>query len=87
MTQLRAARGLLGWSKTRLAEAANVPLENLRHYEASDSADVPEADLDAMRHALEAAGVEFIDDGQPGVRMKPPAGAVPIDELNASNDE
>lgn len=84
---MRAARGLLGWSKTRLAEAANVPLENLRNYEASDSVDVPEADLDTMRHALEAAGVEFIDDGQPGVRRKPPAVAVPIDQLNASNDE
>lgn len=40
-----------------------------------------------MRQALEAAGVEFLDGGQPGVRMKAPPATLPIEELNASNDE
>ncbi len=84
---MRAARGLIGWSKARLAEAADLPLPRVKRYERSDGTDIPEQDLDAMRHALEAVGVEFLNGGQPGVRMKAPAATVPVDQLNASNDE
>ncbi len=49
--------------------------------------EIPEEELDAMRRVLEAAGVEFLNGGQPGVRMKPPAVIVPVENLNASNDE
>jgi hypothetical protein len=87
IAQLRAARGLLGWSKARLAAAADLPLRSLKRYEAEDGIEIPEEDLDAMRRLLEAAGIEFLDGGQPGVRMKPPAVVVPVEELNASNDE
>jgi transcriptional regulator with XRE-family HTH domain len=87
IAQVRAARGLLGWSKARLAEAANLSLPRVKRYEASDGVDIPEADLDALHHALDSAGVEFLNGGQPGVRMKAPATAVPVDQLNASNDE
>jgi hypothetical protein len=31
---------------------------------------LPRATLDALRRALEAAGVEFTDGGQPGVKLK-----------------
>jgi hypothetical protein len=37
--------------------------------------------------ALEAAGVEFTNGGQPGVRLKGPGGTIPAEQLNASNDE
>jgi hypothetical protein len=87
IAQVRAARGLLGWSKARLAEAANLPSLRVKRYEASDGVDIPEADLDALHHALDAAGVEFLSGAQPGVRMKAPAAAVAVDQLNASNDE
>lgn len=43
--------------------------------------------MEAMRHVLEAAGVEFLNDGQPGVRMKGTPAAIPVDRLDASNDE
>ncbi len=84
---MRAARGLIGWSKAHLAESADLPLPRVRRYERGDGKDIPEPDLDAMRHALEAAGVEFLNGGQPGVRMKALAATVPVDQLNASNDE
>jgi transcriptional regulator with XRE-family HTH domain len=87
IAQLRAARGLLGWSKARLAEVADLPLRSLKRYEAEDGAEVPDEDLESLRRVLEAAGVEFLNGGQPGVRLKPPAVIVPTEELNASNDE
>jgi transcriptional regulator with XRE-family HTH domain len=87
IAQLRAARGLLGWSKAHLAKVADLPLRSLKRYEAKDSVEIPEKDLAALRRVLEAAGVEFLDGAQPGVRMKPPTVAVPVEELNASNDE
>jgi transcriptional regulator with XRE-family HTH domain len=87
IAQLRAARGLLGWSKARLAKAADLSLRSLKRYEAEDGAEIPEEDLEALRRVLEAAGVEFLNGGQPGVQMKPPAMTVPVEELNASNDE
>ena len=50
--------------------------------------DVNEA---AIRAALEAAGVEFIErnGGGPGVRLREPmaASTIAIDDLNAENDE
>lgn len=87
MAQVRAARGLIGWSKARLAEAADLPLPRVKRYERSDGMDIPQQDLDAVRHALEAAGVEFLNGAQPGVRMKAPPATVAVAELNASNDE
>jgi hypothetical protein len=86
IAQLRAGRGLLGWSKARLAKAADLPARSVKQYEADD-AHVPEEAIEAMRQALEAAGVEFLNAGQPGVRMKSPPTTVPVDQLNASNDE
>jgi transcriptional regulator with XRE-family HTH domain len=46
--------------------------------------------LAAIRAALEAAGVDFIAEngGGAGVRLKRPArAAIPVEDLNASNDE
>jgi transcriptional regulator with XRE-family HTH domain len=87
IAQVRAARGLIGWSKARLAEAADLPLQRVKRYERSVGIEIPEQDLDVLRHALEAAGVEFLNGGQPGVRLKAAAVAVSVDQLNASNDE
>lgn len=69
--QIRAARGLLDWSQSRLAEAAGVSLSTVKDFEAGRRQPVPN-NLTAIRAALEAAGVEFIpeDGGGAGVRMK-----------------
>jgi hypothetical protein len=46
-----------------LASAAVVPSATVWDYEAEVGIMVRPADLDAIQHALEAAGVEFITDG------------------------
>lgn len=69
--QCRAARGLVDWSQADLASAANVGLSTLRNFEAGRS--VPMANnLSAIRAALEAAGVLFIEQNGngPGVRLR-----------------
>jgi transcriptional regulator with XRE-family HTH domain len=69
--QCRAARGLLDWSQQDLAEKARVGVVTVRQLEA-DTHEPRRATLDVIRRALEAAGVEFIDEngGGPGVRFK-----------------
>jgi transcriptional regulator with XRE-family HTH domain len=69
--QVRAARGLLDWSRDRLAETSGVPKRTLVRFEGAEAAP-RQGTIDAIRAALEAAGVEFIDEngGGPGVRLR-----------------
>ena len=70
--QMRAARALLRWSALDLAEASKVGVATIRRVEVVDG-EIPVtlANEAALRQALEAAGVEFIDEngGGPGVRL------------------
>jgi transcriptional regulator with XRE-family HTH domain len=71
--QLRAARSLLGWSQTELAEHAGLSLPTVKRVE-RESGDGPNVSEDArekLRKALEKAGVEFIAEngGGAGVRL------------------
>jgi transcriptional regulator with XRE-family HTH domain len=66
--QLRAARGLLGWSQAEAAEAAKVGLSTVRNFETGASTPI-ENNLAAIQRAFEAEGVEFTNGGQPGVRL------------------
>ena len=72
--QIRAARGLLGWSQSQLAEAAGKSLPTIKRLEREDGEGpaVSEDVRDAVQAALEKAGVEFIPEngGGAGVRMK-----------------
>jgi transcriptional regulator with XRE-family HTH domain len=70
--QLRAARSLLGWSQTELAEKAQLSLPTVKRVEAGAGPRVSENARARLRKALEAAGVVFIDEngGGPGVRLK-----------------
>jgi hypothetical protein len=48
--------------------------------------------LEAIRRALEAAGVEFTNGDAPGVKLRKgpigdPSATIPVKDLNASNDE
>ena len=66
--QVRAARALLGWTQERLADQA-LALTALRRLE-TDRLPVRDATREAMRKALEAAGIVFlISDRREGVML------------------
>jgi transcriptional regulator with XRE-family HTH domain len=67
--QSRAARALLKWSQDKLAKASKVGASTVGDFERE--ARTPHGHMLAdIRFALEAAGIEFIDGEQPGVRLK-----------------
>src|SRR6266700_1431421 len=71
--QIRAGRALVRWSAEDLARKAALGLNTIKRAETSDDRTSLTAANDlAVRRALEAAGVEFIDDdgGGPGVRLR-----------------
>jgi transcriptional regulator with XRE-family HTH domain len=74
--QIRAARALIRWSAEDLARESALGVTTIRRAELRDSATKLTAANDlAVRRALEAAGVEFIDQNEktgPGVRLKKP---------------
>ena len=73
--QIRAGRALIRWSAVDLAREANLGLATIRRAEIAEGATaMTVANNLAVRRALEAAGVEFIDEngGGPGVRLRKP---------------
>lgn len=72
VSQVRAARGLLGWSQTQLGNAAKLSLPTIKRYETGKGANVSYDAISAIQAALEAAGVEFIpkNGGGVGVRLR-----------------
>ena len=72
--QIRAARSLLRWSAEDLARQSLLSVATIRRAELTeDETSMTAANDLAVRRALEAAGVEFIDGngGGPGVRLRP----------------
>lgn len=70
--QLRAARALAGLSQQQVADAASVSTMTLKRAEGSGSPAASASAVAAIRAALEAAGVMFLDEngGGVGVRMR-----------------
>jgi transcriptional regulator with XRE-family HTH domain len=69
--QCRAARALLGWSQDDLEAASKVAKKTIADFE-RQARQPHTRTLDAIRSALEAAGVIFIEpNGEgPGVRLR-----------------
>ena len=70
--QLRAARALIRWSAEDLARHSAVGVTTIRRAELTEiETSMTAANDQAVRRALEGAGVEFIDEngGGPGVRL------------------
>ncbi len=67
--QCRAARGLLDWSQRDLAREAGVGIVTVRQLEAGIN-QPRRATLVVVRHTLEAAGIEFIEDNGGGVGVR-----------------
>ena len=74
--QLRAARGLLGWSQSDLAAQAGLSLPTVKRLETGTGSRVSNEARDKLQQALEAAGVEFLAEngGGLGVRFRKPKG-------------
>ena len=73
--QIRAARALIRWSAEELARHTALSVTTIRRAELKLSATaLTRVNDQAIRRALEQAGVEFIDadNGGPGVRLRTP---------------
>jgi transcriptional regulator with XRE-family HTH domain len=71
--QIRAARALLRWEQRNLAEASGVSLPSIKRLETSPgNLSAQPRTIDALRAALEAAGVTFVEENGegPGVRLR-----------------
>ena len=71
--QIRAARALLRWTAQNLADASGIGVATIRRMELMDG--VPSGQvrtIEALRVALEVAGVEFVGSPSdaPGVRLR-----------------
>lgn len=75
--QLRAARSLLRWQQSDLAEASGISIPTIKRLEAMDGElGGHAATIRALTAALENAGVQFIPEngGGAGVRLAKPKG-------------
>ena len=68
--QLKMARAAVGWGVRELAKKAGVTANTVTRIE--NGADAKQSTMDKLQHALEAAGIEFIQEngGGPGVRLR-----------------
>jgi transcriptional regulator with XRE-family HTH domain len=69
-SQIRAGRHLANLSQPDIAKATGLSLPTIRRAESERKVSVSADAISAIRTALEAAGVEFTNGNQPGVRMK-----------------
>lgn len=67
--QIRGARAMLGLTQAELAKRAGISTTGLNNIE-SGTGDPKASTLTAIKSALEGAGIEFTNGGQPGIRMK-----------------
>ena len=78
--QLKAARGLLDWSQSKLAAAANVTDATIRAFEVGRSM-LSDISLAKVHAALDAAGIVLLENGVQkngeGVQLRPAAEEVP----------
>ena len=75
--QIRAARGLLGWTRHDLARRAVVSDATLYALESARGAPANKSTLASVQSTLEAAGIEFLNGPAPGLRLYPKSGDDP----------
>jgi transcriptional regulator with XRE-family HTH domain len=87
--QSRAARALLDWTQPKLAKSASLGISTVVDFERERRSVSAEA-IAAIRAALESAGIEFTNGNAPGVKLhkaSPKPTSIPLEDLNAENDE
>jgi transcriptional regulator with XRE-family HTH domain len=77
--QLKAARALAGVDQQQVADAARINVNTVRNMEARGAEPITSnaVTVRSVQLALEAWGIEFLNHGQPGVRLR--AVATPVD--------
>jgi transcriptional regulator with XRE-family HTH domain len=70
--QLKAARALAGLEQRDIADAAGLHVNTIRSMESAGSASISgrAQNVQAVQRALENAGIEFLNHGSPGVRLR-----------------
>jgi predicted transcriptional regulator len=68
---IRAARALLGWTQEELSTKSRVAIGTIKRMEGFDGAVGARTEtLGKVVMVLEKAGVAFLNDGEPGVRLR-----------------
>lgn len=69
--QLKAARALAGLEQKDVAEKAGVNVNTIRNMEAAGAGSIAgrAQNVQTVQRVLEAAGIEFLNHGKPGVRL------------------
>src|SRR6516164_5616205 len=76
------ARAAIGWGVRELAKKAGVTANTVTRIE--NGADAKQSTMDRLQSALEAAGVEFTNGDQPGVRLTKATAARSAESASAS---
>jgi len=82
--ECKAARKLLGWSQSKLAEILFIGEGTIGQFERRQR-HWRSLNLHKLRAVFESAGVEFAEDAEPKLKAK--ARTIAAGDLNASNDE
>lgn len=69
---MKAARALLDWNQDRLANESGLAVSTIKRLEGGGIAKASMENIDKVSTALESAGIEFFNDGEPGVRLRKP---------------
>jgi transcriptional regulator with XRE-family HTH domain len=70
--QLKAARALASLEQKEVAEKAGVNVNTIRNMESAGSGQITgrAQNVQMVQRVLEEAGIEFLNHGQPGVRLR-----------------
>ncbi|MDL2401586.1 helix-turn-helix transcriptional regulator [Rhizobium mayense] len=70
--QLKAARALAGLEQKEVAERVGVNVNTIRNMEAAGAGQIAgrAQNVQMVQRVLEEAGIEFLNHGQPGVRLR-----------------
>lgn len=70
--QLKAARALAGIEQAKLAEMTGLNVNTIRNMEASGPEQIAgrAQNVTTIVRALDSLGIEFLNHGQPGVRLR-----------------